>query len=71
MLAPSLLYMIEFILLEKDSNEIRVQAMGAMLDGVPSISMGTNGKVAWGSTASYVDNKDVYHEKVRSKNGRF
>ena len=45
--------------------------MGAMLDGFPSISMGLNKNIAWGSTASYVDNKDVFHEKVRINNGVF
>ena len=40
-----------------------------MVDGMPAMSIGTNGKYSWGSTASYVDNKDIYHEKVREKNG--
>lgn len=31
--------------------------------------MGVNNKFAWGSTASYVDNKDVFHETVRDNNG--
>jgi acyl-homoserine lactone acylase PvdQ len=33
--------------------------------------MGLNNKFAWGSTASYVDNKDVFHETVRDNNGTF
>ena len=32
-----------------------------MVDGLPSLSTGVNKNFAWGSTASYVDNKDVYH----------
>jgi acyl-homoserine lactone acylase PvdQ len=33
---------------------------GASLNGVPAISVGLNKHFAWGSTASYVDNKDLY-----------
>lgn len=40
-----------------------------MIDGFPSITIGINKFFAWGSTASYVDNKDVFHEKVRDNNG--
>ena len=36
-----------------------------MVDGNPSLSIGTVKNFAWGSTAAYVDNKDVFHEKVR------
>lgn len=35
------------------------------MSGVPSISIGINKHHAWGSTASYVDNKDLFYETVR------
>lgn len=44
------------------------QVFGVMVDGFPSISIGINRNFAWGSTASYVDNKDVFHEQVRDNN---
>jgi hypothetical protein len=31
------------------------------MSGVPSISIGGNKNRAWGSTASYVDNKDLFY----------
>jgi acyl-homoserine lactone acylase PvdQ len=42
---------------------------GAKVDGFPAISLGLNNKFAWGSTAAYIDNKDVFHETVRDNNG--
>lgn len=39
-----------------------------MVDGLPAMSIGINNEYAWGSTASYVDNKDIFHEKVRENN---
>lgn len=61
---PSLFYMIEMILVDENNNT-KNQGFGLMVDGVPSLSIGINKNFAWGSTASYVDNKDVFHEKVR------
>jgi acyl-homoserine lactone acylase PvdQ len=41
------------------------------MSGCPSISIGINKHNAWGSTASYVDNKDLYYETVRIKDNVF
>lgn len=41
------------------------------MSGVPGISIGVNKHSAWGSTASYVDNKDLFYETVRIKDGVF
>lgn len=32
-----------------------------MPDGLPTMSIGVSETVAWGTTASYIDNKDVYY----------
>lgn len=37
------------------------------MSGVPGVSIGVNKHRAWGSTASYVDNKDLFYETVRIK----
>jgi penicillin amidase len=37
----------------------RMDAMGATLPGLPLIIVGTNGKVAWGFTNSYIDTLDL------------
>lgn len=37
------------------------------MSGVPGLSIGLNKNQAWGSTASYVDNKDLFYETVRVK----
>ncbi len=31
------------------------------MSGVPGISIGVNKNQAWGSTASYIDNKDLFY----------
>ena len=68
LMIPSLFYMVEMILVD-ENNHVQHQGFGAMVDGVPSLSVGVNEHFGWGSTASYVDNKDVFHEKVRESNG--
>lgn len=42
-----------------------------MPDGVPTISIGISEIAAWGTTAAYIDNKDVYYETVRNNSGKF
>ena len=69
LLLPSLFYMYEVSLLKKGTKDIQSQAFGVMMDGLPAMSIGINDNFAWGSTASYVDNKDVFHETVRDNNG--
>jgi len=48
-----------------------IQTFGASLSGVPIFSIGVNKHRAWGSTASYVDNKDLFYETVRVKDEAF
>lgn len=57
---PSMMYAIEIVLLDQN-NQAKIQTFGLMADGLPSISIGVNNKYAWGSTAGYIDNKDVFH----------
>ena len=59
-LIPSLFYHFEAVRLNKD-NEIISRKFGAMPDGVPSVSIGISELTSWGSTAAYIDNKDVYY----------
>lgn len=60
--------MVELTILDNNNNQI-ITAFGAKADGFPAISVGLNNKFAWGSTAAYIDNKDVYHQTVRDNNG--
>ncbi|WP_424932088.1 penicillin acylase family protein [Amaricoccus macauensis] len=39
-------------------------AIGATLPGVPSIVIGRNENIGWGLTASYLDNQDIYIERL-------
>lgn len=41
------------------------------MSGVPAISIGINKNNAWGSTSSYVDNKDLFYETVRIQDNVF
>lgn len=41
------------------------------MSGVPTISIGINKNQAWGSTASYIDNKDLFYETVRIQDSGF
>lgn len=52
-----------------ESREARV--VGVSLPGVPSISAGSNGQVAWGFTNSYIDTVDVVPLQVRQENNRW
>lgn len=52
------------------NDELQHQAFGVMMDGIPGLVVGVTDEFAWGSTASYADNKDVFHEKVREKSGK-
>ena len=69
LLIPSLFYMFELSIMEENSTNFDKQAFGVMVDGLPAMSIGINDEYGWGSTASYVDNKDIFHEKVRENNG--
>jgi penicillin amidase len=68
LLIPSLFYFVEFNLLDKN-NDVNLTAFGAKPDGFPSLSIGVNNHFGWGSTAAYIDNKDVFHEIVQDNNG--
>ena len=35
------------------------------------MSIGVSELAAWGATAAYIDNKDVYYETIRHHNGKF
>jgi acyl-homoserine lactone acylase PvdQ len=50
---------------------VKIQTFGASMSGVPGVSLGVNKINAWGSTASYVDNKDLFYETVRIKDNIF
>lgn len=52
-----------------ENNELDLTTFGVKADGFPALSIGLNNKFAWGSTAAYIDNKDVFHEVVRDNNG--
>lgn len=53
-------YYFEAVLLT-ENNEIKSRKFGAMPDGIPTVSIGVSELAAWGSTAAYIDNKDVYY----------
>lgn len=60
LLIPSLFYLAEINILD-ENDELKLTAFGAKADGFPAISIGLNNNFAWGSTAAYIDNKDVFH----------
>lgn len=68
-LAPPAFYAAEVGLLDENNN-MRIQTFGVSMSGVPAISIGINKNQAWGSTASYVDNKDLFYETVRVKDNK-
>jgi len=47
------------LLLQDGSGPARVDITGITLPGVPTIVAGSNGRIAWGFTNSYVDTSDV------------
>jgi acyl-homoserine lactone acylase PvdQ len=59
-LAPPAFYVFELGLLD-EKNNVKIQTFGASMSGVPGVSIGINKYNAWGSTASYVDNKDLFY----------
>ncbi|MSU89954.1 penicillin acylase family protein [Rhodobacteraceae bacterium 2CG4] len=42
--------------------------IGATIPGIPSILMGRNENVAWGLTSSYLDDQDIYIERLDPEN---
>ncbi len=42
--------------------------VGATIPGVPVIFSGKNNKLAWGSSFSFIDDQDLYFEKLNPKN---
>lgn len=67
-LIPNLFYYFEVVILTED-NKIRSRKFGVMPDGLPTVSIGISNVGAWGSTAAYIDNKDVYYETIRNNSG--
>jgi len=59
--APSLFYLARLQL-----NDIGV--IGASIPGTPIILAGRNEKLAWGITASYLDDQDIFMEELNSSN---
>ncbi|MBP7585080.1 MAG: penicillin acylase family protein [Spirochaetes bacterium] len=45
-------------------------AAGVTVPGVPVVSLGFNGKIAWGATMVMADSQDVFIEKLRKSNGK-
>jgi acyl-homoserine lactone acylase PvdQ len=63
-----LFYHFEVIRISEDNQTIS-RKFGVMVDGIPSVSVGVSEVGAWGSTAAYIDNKDVYYETIRNESG--
>ena len=55
-----------WMLAHLDLNETSV--VGATIPGVPVIFSGKNNKLAWGSSFSFVDDQDLYFEKLNPNN---
>jgi acyl-homoserine lactone acylase PvdQ len=66
---PSLFYAHEIVLLDEDNNAVS-RKFGAMPSGIPTVSICVSPEFAYGSTAAYIDNKDVYYETVRNNSGK-
>lgn len=45
-------------------------AAGVTVPGIPVVSLGFNGRIAWGATMVMADSQDVFIEKLRSSNGK-
>ena len=48
----------------------KTSAIGATIPGVPVIFSGKNDSLAWGSSFSFVDDQDLYFEKLNPQNNR-
>ena len=42
--------------------------VGATIPGIPIIFSGKNNQLAWGSSFSFIDDQDLYFEKINSAN---
>ena len=62
--SPPAFYVMELGLLNEDKT-VKNQVFGVSMSGVPAISIGLNKDYAWGATAAYIDNKDLFYETVR------
>ncbi len=49
-------------------NLTKTSVVGATIPGVPIIFSGKNNNLAWGSSFSYIDDQDLYFEKLNPKN---
>ena len=65
---PSIFYAFELVLLD-ENNQIADRKFGVGPDGLPTVSIGVSPYAAWGATAAYIDNKDVFYETVRNNSG--
>jgi penicillin amidase len=59
--APSIMYLARLKLASGD-------VIGATIPGLPLVLIGRSAKLAWGLTSSYLDDQDVYVEKVNPDN---
>ena len=66
---PTIFYGVELVLLTED-NKVKNRKFGVIPDGVTSLSIGLSEEMAWGTTAAYIDNKDVYFETIRNESGK-
>ena len=48
----------------------KTSAVGATIPGVPVIFSGKNDNIAWGSSFSFVDDQDLYFEKLNLENNK-
>ena len=47
---------------------VETSVVGATIPGVPIIFSGKNSKLAWGTTFSFIDDQDLYFEKINPEN---
>ena len=45
------------------------EAAGVMVPGIPLITLGFNGRIAWGATMVMGDNQDIFLEKIETRGG--
>ncbi|MBN2161033.1 MAG: penicillin acylase family protein [Spirochaetes bacterium] len=45
------------------------EAAGVTMPGIPIVSLGYNGRVAWGATMVMADNQDIFVEKMKTDKG--
>lgn len=65
---PNLFYHFEIVRLT-ENKKVRSRKFGVMPSGIPTLSIGVTDYITWGTTAAYIDNKDIYYETIRNSSG--